>query len=268
MVAVRDARTREGRHPLIIFSHGSGGTRFGYTFFVEHMASHGYIVMTADHTGNARITLLDGEIVPAGGERRRASATDRPNDVSFLIDEMTKRNRGADSRFTGRVDLEKIGATGMSFGGSTTMRVLESDPRVKAGIMLAPGGSGGERVNKTTPIMMMIGTEDATVRERGNARSRQYYEDSEGPRFLVEILDAGHFSFTNVDQYNPNYGNGIGVGRRITSDEELTYLPISETHQIINSYATAFWGRFLKGERGYDAFLSENAYAGKIIFKR
>ncbi len=33
-------------------------------------------------------------------------------------------------------------------------------------------------------------------------------------------------------------------------------------------YATAFWGRYLKGESGYDAFLSDNKYAGKIIFKR
>ncbi len=114
----------------------------------------------------------------------------------------------------------------------------------------------------------MIGTEDGTVREPGNARSRQYYEDSEGPRYLVEILDAGHFSFTNVDQYNPDYGNGIGTGRRITSDEEVTFLPMPETHQIINSYATAFWGRYLKGERGYDAFLSENRYGDKIIFKK
>ena len=268
MIAVRDARVRRGVHPLIIFSHGSGGTRFGYTYFVEHMASHGYIVMTADHTGNARFTLLDGQIVLSGGARRRASTVDRPNDVSFLIDEMTKMHNGADSRFVGRVDLDKIGATGMSFGGSTTMRVLDSDPRVVAGIMLAPGGSGGERMNKTTPIMMMIGTEDATVRQGGNARSRQYFEDSEGPRYLVEILDAGHFSFTSVEQYNANFGNGIGTGRRITADEELTYLPMPETHGIINSYATAFWGRFLKGESGYDAFLSDNKYAGKIIFKR
>ena len=81
-------------------------------------------------------------------------------------------------------------------------------------------------------------------------------------------MDAGHFSFTNVDQYNPDYGNGIGAGRRITSGEDLDYLPMPETHQIINSYATAFWGRFLKGERGYDAFLSENKYKDSIIFKK
>ena len=267
-VAVRDARVREGKWPLIVFSHGSGGTRFGYTYFVEHMTSHGFIVMSADHTGNARVTFLDGKVVVAGGDRRSASAADRPRDVSFLIDVMTKMNNGADSRFAGRVDIENVGVSGMSFGGSTTMRALEQDERIKAGVMLAPGGSGGERTNLTTPIMMMIGTEDSTVGERGNTRSRAYYEASEGPRYLVEIKDAGHFTFTSVEQYNPEYGNGIGSGERITvPGEAITYLSMEESHKIINAYAVAFWSVYLRGQDGYKAFLSKNQYGEKIIFK-
>ena len=49
-----------------------------------------------------------------------ASAADRPKDVSFLIDMATRMNSGGDSRFAGRIDLDKIAAAGMSFGGSTT----------------------------------------------------------------------------------------------------------------------------------------------------
>src|ERR1700761_9863608 len=44
-ISVRDAQVRDGKWPLIVFSHGSGGTRVGYIFFVEFMASHGYVVM-------------------------------------------------------------------------------------------------------------------------------------------------------------------------------------------------------------------------------
>ena len=117
------------------------------------------------------------------------------------------------------------------------MRALNSDARIKAGVMLAPGGSGGERTNDTTPIMMMIGTEDSTVRERGNSSSRRYYENSKGPRYLVEIKDAGHFTFTSVEQYNPDYGNGIGTGTRITNDEELTYLSPAESHNAATNEA-------------------------------
>ena len=266
-IAVRDAPIRDGKFPLIIFSHGSGGTRFGYIYFVEFMASHGYVVMSADHTGNSRFTFGDGKVILRGGARAASSARDRPADVSFLIDTMTKMNAGGDSRFAGRVDMDRVGCSGMSFGGSTTMRVLNSDPRVKAGIMLAPGGSGGERTNESTPIMMMIGTEDGTVRERGNSASRQYYENSKGPRYLVEIKDAGHFTFTSVDQYNSDFGNGIGAGTRITNGEELTYLSPDESHRIINAYALAFWGLHLKGQEGYRTFLSENHYGDKIILK-
>jgi predicted dienelactone hydrolase len=45
-VAVRDAPVREaedGAWPLIVFSHGSGGMRNGYTYIVEMWASHGYV---------------------------------------------------------------------------------------------------------------------------------------------------------------------------------------------------------------------------------
>ena len=53
-VAVRDARLRDADAPaegwpLIVFSHGSGGMRNGYVFLTEMLASHGYIVMAADH---------------------------------------------------------------------------------------------------------------------------------------------------------------------------------------------------------------------------
>ena len=266
-VAVRDARGRKGTFPLVVFSHGFSGARFNCVFFSEFLASHGFIVAAPDHTGNSGFTLLDGTVVKRGGERAQRSAADRPQDVSFLIDTFTKMTNGADSRFAGRVDVGSVGVSGMSMGAGTSKRVLDQDSRVKAAVMLAPGRNGGERSNFTTPIMMMIGTEDSTVGERGNARSRQYYEASRGPRYLVEIKDAGHFTFSSVEQYNPNYGNGIGRGMRITKpDEEVTYLSPAESHKIINAYALAFFGAYLRGQRGYTEFLGTNHYGNEIIY--
>ena len=96
-VAVRDARVRgsdapPSGWPLVVFSHGNSATRFGYTYLCEMLASHGFIVASADHTGNSRFTLLDGLFVPMGGPRNGAdggigqSAADRPLDIVFLID--------------------------------------------------------------------------------------------------------------------------------------------------------------------------------------
>jgi hypothetical protein len=125
-----------------------------------------------------------------------------------------------------------------------------------------------DRTNFSTPILMMIGTEDSTIREAGNARNRAYYEASKGPHYLVEVKDGGHYTFTSVDQYNPNYGNGIGKGKRITaSDQELTYLPPAESHRIVNAYALAFLGVHVRGQSGYQKFLQQNHYGDKIIYK-
>lgn len=267
-IAVRDAGVRVGEWPLLLFSHGSGGTRVGYVYLVEHLASHGFIVMSADHTGNARFTFLDGKVVVRGGERASNSATDRPNDISFLLDSMIKMNAGGDSRFAGRVNMEQVAVSGMSFGGSTSINVLNQDTRVKAGVLLAPGGPVQERQHPSTPIMMMIGSEDATIGERGNAANRLYYENSEGPRYLVEIKDAGHMSFTSVNQYNPTYGNGFGSGERITNGEPLTYLDADESHTIINAYALSFLNTYVRGMENYGGFLRENRYGDKIIYKR
>jgi len=72
-------------------------------------------------------------------------------------------------------------------------------------------------------------------------RNRSHYEVSKGPKYFLEIKDAGHFTFTSVDQYNPNYGDGIGKGTRITvAGQEVTYLPPEESHKMIDAYALAF----------------------------
>lgn len=99
-IAVRDARVRDGKFPLIVFSHGNGGLRNQSSFWCDYMASHGYIVASADHTGNARVTVVDGKLVLYNPEGWDYAETARPADVSFLIDRMTAFNRGkiADSR--------------------------------------------------------------------------------------------------------------------------------------------------------------------------
>ena len=268
-VAVRDVQVRDGKWPLLVFSHGSGGTRVGYVFFTEFMASHGFVVMAADHIGNSRYTIVNGKTVAAGGPRGQASAADRPTDVSFLIDMAARMNNGSDSRFAGRIDLEKIAAAGMSFGGSTTQNVVEKEKRVKAGVMLAPGGPTGDRTNFSTPVFMMIGTEDSTIRAAGTARNRAYYEASKGPHYLVEIKDAGHYTFTSVDQYNPEYGNGIGHGKRVNTapDQDVTFLSPEESHKIINAYSLAFFNVYVRDQPGYKEFLKQNHYGEKIIYK-
>jgi len=263
--AVRDARARDGVFPLLLFSHGNGGTRIQGIFWCEHMASHGYIVMSPDHTGNCAMTAIDGNPIPYNNEGREQSGKDRPVDISFLIDAMTRMSKGADSRFVGKVDLAHIGVAGHSYGGFTATLVADTDPRVTA---IAPmAGVGRSRVKYDCPALILLATEDATIKIEGNDRVRAYYEESKGPRYSVEFRNGGHFSFTEMYQFKPTFGDGIGTGTRITNGEPITYTAMDVAFRLTNGYTTAFLGHYLKGQTGYDAYLTANHLPEELIVK-
>ncbi len=263
--SVRDARIRDGAFPLVLFSHGNGGLRFQNAFLCEHLASHGYIVAAPDHTGNAAVTYVDGQPVAFNEADHDQAAKDRPIDIRFLIDTFQRLSNGVDSRFLARIDMSRVAVCGHSFGGYTSTWLADTDPRVRAIIPMA--GVAKERTNFTCPAMIMIATEDKTMGLEGNDRIRKYYEDSKGPRYFIEFKNAGHFSFTEMYQFKPDFGDGIGTGKRIASGEPVTYTPMDVIFPLINGYATAFLGKYLKGLDQYDAYLKENRHPAELIVK-
>lgn len=265
--AVRDARVQDGQFPLILFSHGNGGLRMQNTFWCEHLASHGYIVMAPDHTGNCAVTFVNGSLVvfDDSKEGRERSAADRPRDLSFLIDEMDRMNRGNDSRFLGRVDMTRIGAAGHSFGGFTCTWLSNNEPRIKAIIPMA--GAAEERTNYDCPVMLFIAAEDDTLGADRVAFLRNYYTESRGPRYSIEFKDAGHFSFTEMYQLKPDFGDGVGKGKRVTNGEVLDYPPMTLVFPLVNGYSTAFFGKYLRGLGGYDAYLRENHHPDALVYQ-
>jgi len=266
-MAVRDARIRDGVFPLILFSHGNGGLRMQNAFWCEHLAGHGYIVMSPDHIGNCAVTFIDGRMIPFNDsdDGRQESRDHRPKDLSFLIDTMERFNKGGDSRFFGKVDLEHIGMAGHSFGGYTAAWFADSEPRVDAIVPMA--GIAEERSNYECPVMLLVATEDDTIGLEGNERIRKYYEESKGPRYLVEFVNAGHYSFTEMYQLKSDFGDGCGTGKRIANGEDLTYLPMDVAFSLTKGYTTAFLGRILKDMDGYDAYLAENHNPDELIVK-
>lgn len=260
----RNAPVRKGRFPLVVFSHGNGGSRNQNTFWCDYLASHGYIIVSADHTGNARWTIIDGKpIVFQGGERNN-SARDRPLDVRFLLDQMIKWDKGADKRFAGRIDTEHAAITGMSFGSFTAHWAADQEPRFKA--VIAMSGAPPAHANLAVPSLRMLGTEDRTLNVAGNTSIRDNHAKHTGPSYLLELKNGGHYSFTDMFKINKNFGDGVGQGKRRDTGAPFDFTPMEMTYKIINSYSVAFLGYYLKGEREYAAFLGENHWPEEMLW--
>ncbi len=251
--AVRNVPVREGSFPLLVFSHGNGGLRHQNTFQVEHLASHGYIVASPDHTGNSGVSVLDDRALFYDRQGRGRSAVDRPADVSFVIDRFVAAARSSESWLRGRVDPERIGVLGHSFGGHTCCRIAETDPRVKA---ILPMTVAMAAKPCRIPLFLMLARLDRTVRTSGNMVSATYYKDATGPKYLLTMKKGGHYSYTDMDYINPDFGDGIGSETK--DGETVEFLPIRAAKRIINAYSVAFFDHYLVGNKEAGRFLQKN----------
>lgn len=199
----------EGRHPLIIFSHGFSSMKEGGAHIGQHLASHGYLVVAADYP----LTSYKAE----GGPMMQDVAN-QPADVSFLIDNLLQWNNSAEHMFFGRIDPERIGATGVSLGGMTTTIVsfhpASHDPRIKAAASIAGPLSMFNAdffSHREIPFMMLATEQDPMVDYRGNAR--QVLERVKGSQ-LVTISGGSHTGFSDSGKYLRWLDNPDSLGCR------------------------------------------------------
>jgi dienelactone hydrolase len=147
--AVRDAEGRPGELPLILFSHGYGGERRQTTHFCTHLASHGYAVASMDHIGNTMADTFEaaqsGGAVPDPADAIAKFVAARPLDAIFVLDSIL------DGALPFTIDAQRIGMTGHSFGGWTTLETAARDARIRATLPLAPAGGGGAMDDETAP---------------------------------------------------------------------------------------------------------------------
>jgi predicted dienelactone hydrolase len=269
--AHRGADIRKGEFPLLIFSHGNGGFRHQNTFQCEYLASHGYVVAAPDHTGNAGITVLPESVVPyqsatRGDERR----DDRPKDASFLITHLWKLSGEKGHWLSGRLTKEQVGVLGHSFGGFTSCRISELDDRVKAimPMTLAITSRDPEEVKMCKiPAMVILGDADRTVGPMGNMASTNWYKTAGGPKYLLNFKGAVHFTFTEMPQINPNFGDGIGVEKDDEGKVKFEFSDPFEAQRITNEYSVAFFDTFVKGDKSAKAFVDKNHYPEVVAYQ-
>jgi predicted dienelactone hydrolase len=98
------------RFPLVLLSHGTGGSALNMAWLGAALAAHGYIAVAVNHPGN---NGYDG-YTPQGF----STWWERARDLSTVIDHML-----TDSIFGARIDPKRIGAAGFSLGGYTMIEI-------------------------------------------------------------------------------------------------------------------------------------------------
>ena len=96
--------------PLILLSHGTGGTAQSLAWFATALAAHGYIVVGVNHPGNNAMEPYTVQGFTLWWERAK--------DLSAVLDDIL-----ADPEFGPRVDRRRIGGAGFSLGGYTMIEL-------------------------------------------------------------------------------------------------------------------------------------------------
>ena len=259
VASASDVEAVKGPIPIVAFSHCLGCARFDAAFVAERLASHGIAVVAPDHEGD---TLWD---VAMGTKAMLDSATLvlRAGDVRATLDAVLDGTSAAvPPALRGRFDASRVGVFGHSFGSLTTGLVLQDDPRPRAGMgIAAPMEAFAPTMlaNVHQPLLFLLAAEDHSIGEVGNGIVRQNFESANPPARLVEVADAGHWSFTDICALTSAFTPGCGMATRQEKGhlgEPFAYLANDAARAIAASYAVAFFSAELLDDAAARAFLA------------
>jgi len=182
-------------YPVLVFSTGLGNLPSDYTTLIEDIVSHGYVVLGITNTYSAPVVRFpDGRVAnslpeasfPRGSREAMQSAGDRmvkvwSADIRFAIDSLAGMNSNPKSRFSGHLDLARVGLFGQSFGGAAAAEACSSDPRCKAAVDI-DGNLFGDVLKKGIQQPLLFVLSDWTLRapwlERtlANVSVRRFHE--------------------------------------------------------------------------------------------
>lgn len=224
----------EGPRPIVLFSHGSCGFPTQSVFLTAWLATHGFVVVAPPHPGNTV-----NEIATCSGNPD--SATERPEDMVFVLDEILAANADPSSPFFEALDEDAIAMSGHSFGGFTTFATVDRDPRIKVALPFMAATPATARFD--IPSLTIISEVDGTV---NNERSVDAYRRSARPKWLVNIRHAGHFAASGPCFTGPDC-------------EAPMILAQAEANPKMKRWVLPFLKVFLEGDFAFAPFLAEAA---------
>lgn len=250
-------------YPVVLMRAGLGALSTDYTTLAEDLASHGYVVVGFDAPYRTAMVVYSDERVVTRrpednpetlGSEAAEKLAERLlvlwcEDAKFVTDQLERLNRGeGDGRFRGRLDLEKLGMFGHSFGGAQTAEFCHEDARCKAGIDIDGrlfGKVVGEGLQR--PFLFLMSDHHGEEKDAESQRIMEQIQAvfnrlpaKEGA--LVTIRGTNHFSFSDQILLKSQMVIGamrfFGVGGSTGGRRGL---------QITTAYVSAFFDRYLKG---------------------
>lgn len=248
----------EAPAPVVLWSHGLGGSRDNSGYLAEHWCARGYAVVYLQHPGSDESVWRDaGRGERVGALQRAASGQNlvlRCGDVKAVLDALAVWNREVGSPLHGRLDLDHVGMSGHSFGAVTTQAVAGqaapglgarfTDPRIDAALPMSPsvpkaGTPARAFGSVSVPWLLMTGTED-----------RSPIGD-----FEVEDRLAVYPALpTTIDRYElvlQGADHGVFGQRTLGRGSEAK----AAHHRTILALSTAFWDSHLRGDAAARAWL-------------
>jgi predicted dienelactone hydrolase len=243
--------------PVVLFSHGLGGSRSGGEYLGEQWAARGYVAIFVQHPGSDDAVWKEAAPEERMTALRKAASLEnfllRVRDIPAVLDQLEIWNKGGP--LTGRMDLAKIGMSGHSFGAVTAEAVSGetfavsgtklTDPRIRAAVILSPSPPVSTTAEQAfgavkVPWLLMTGTKDIAPIGEADLKSRlAVYPALHGaPKYQVVLNNAEHSAFTD---------------RALPGDRERRN---PNHHRVILALSTAFWDAYLRGDKEALAWLN------------
>lgn len=260
--------------PVILFSHGLGGSRDNNPYLGNHWAKRGYAVVFIQHPGSDESVWKEAPPLRRMGAMKKAASLEnflrRAEDIPVVLDQLAVWNARENHPLKGRLDLGHVGMSGHSFGAHTTQAVAGQsfpgvkasyrEPRIDAALMMSPsppalGDPAAAFGSIRIPCLLMTGTKDDSPigNQSPEDRLKVYPFLAAAPAWQVVFDGATHMDF----------GQRTG-GLKAAADPRY--------HRAILAVSTAFWDAHLKGDAAAKTWLNgkgaKSALSGADSWRR
>lgn len=257
------------KFPLILFSHGFGGYKTQNMIAIEALVSRGYIVISADHTHDANITIFkNGNIVDHNfdilnnvpkekfWDIRIPQINTRAADISFMIDKLQLMKNHP---IYNSIDFNNIGVFGMSTGGATSVQASWNDTRISACLNLDGWFVPivDDIINTGIKIpFCYIGQNEWEGIPLNYEKLDKFYKNCTSDSYLLKINKTKHFDYSD----SPHFSK---IGRMMVSGKNVD----SKFAERIGISVVGFFDEYLKGENYDWTEIIINNYETSIQFK-